>query len=100
MESNCFQKILYVISDKAAFVSGSAALCTALPGKTWALPLKQRLMLADNSFAYICGNIITWIAVKLLGIVIMQFMWKIMWFSNHQAWEHVLVHPQNKIKTL
>ncbi len=21
-------------------------------------------------------------------------------FSNHQAWEHVLVHPQNKIKTL
>ncbi len=34
------------------------------------------------------------------GIVIMSIMWKMMRFSNHRAWEHVLVHPQNKIKTL
>ncbi len=42
-----FHLILHVMSDKAAFVSGATAT---------ALPLHQRLPLAENEFAYICRH--------------------------------------------
>ncbi len=46
-----FHFILHIMSDKAVFVN-SSVLCTALPGKPRALPLQQRLPLAENEFAY------------------------------------------------
>ncbi len=49
-----FYFILHVMSDKVC--EWSAALCTVLPGKPLSLPLQQRLTLAENEFAYICGH--------------------------------------------
>ncbi len=53
-----FRFILHAMSDKAAFVSGALLCVQPLPGKPRSLPLRQRLPLTENEFAYMRPQIV------------------------------------------